>query len=458
MPVLRDFTILTGADGAFDREFSIGVGATDNVERRSLRLAFNTGGRHANGGALLMFCVKGLTRTEAHPEVSINGQRVGEIASYAPREEPEYPPNTHHWHTQTIAFDAGLLENGNGPDNTLEIASVPTLWHDREGLQEDFSVRSIVCFFPQRAGSDSWLEDVGSGIVSVVTAIGTFITGAVDVITTIFNAIIEVIESTVGWLIDALAFLVELTFSIPIIGRITKWLWNAVLTGFWAVAAGGLVDFLGAVVGILPEKKLRLCVIILRDENGDPVEDPANVVPWLQNTIDIFRREANVRVIPSAPFQFDSAFADGEVATEDWVLTQGRGSNDANVLDVECDGGMALADLGAAGGQFDLIASTTGFYSNGRRLIGYGAPVVVFIVRSVVGSQDGCSLGPLTDYVVVESGLGPGNNVMAHEIGHACSLWHVDDTTNLMNPDDAETQLSRFQVALLRSSRHVSYS
>jgi hypothetical protein len=47
---------------------------------------------------------------------------------------------------------------------------------------------------------------------------------------------------------------------------------------------------------------------------------------------------------------------------------------------------------------------------------------------------------------------------MAHEIGHACSLWHVDDETNLMNPDDADTQLSRFQVALLRTSRHVSYS
>jgi len=452
MAVLRDFTVITGASGAFDEEFAVGRGGTATVESRPLRLAFNTGGRRSRGGALLMFSVKGLTRTDASPQVRINGQRVGEIAVYTPGADPEFPDNSSHWYSQTIAFDAGVLNNGNGLGNTLEIDSVGTLWRDREGTREDFSVRSLVCFFPQRSDSgSSFIEDVASGI-------GTAITGFVDVVTTVVNAVIEVFESTVGWLIDVLAFFGELLFSIPVIGRLLKWAWNLGLTGFWAVSPLGIVDFLGALVGILPEKKLRLCAIILRDELGDLLDEPEDIVPLLQNTIDIFRREANVRVIPSAPFQFDSAFAGREVATEEWVHTQSRGRNDASLIDVGCNEDAALEDLGTVGGRFELLASTTCLYSNARRVVGYGAPVVVFIVRSVGDGKTGCSLGPLTDYVTVEAGRPPRSTVIAHEVAHACNLWHVDDRTNLMDPDRTSNRLTRLQVALLRSSRHVSYS
>ena len=151
MPVLSDFTVLTGADGAFHTEFPIGYGATENVESRSLRLAFNTGGRHANSSALLMLSVKGLTRTNASPEVWINGHQIGVIQHYTPGSDPEFPDNSNHWYTQTIAFDAGFLDAGDGLDNTLEITSVFSLWDDREGSKEDFRVRDLICFFHQRS-------------------------------------------------------------------------------------------------------------------------------------------------------------------------------------------------------------------------------------------------------------------------------------------------------------------
>ncbi len=462
MPVLRDYTVITGADGAYDAEFALGAGNDPDIESRTLRFSFNTGGRRGSGGALLMFSVRGLTRTEGNPEVRINGQRIGEIARYTPGSNPEFPANSRYWFNQTIAFDAGLLDAGDGLANTLEFRTVATQYPGQEGSREDFTLKSIVCFFPQRSDSgQSWVEDALDGVASAVTwvvgGLGTVVTFVVNVITTVVNVLIEILDSTVGWIVAVLGFIVELSFAIPILGRLLKWIWNAGLTGFWFVAPLGLLDFLGSLVGVLPEKKMRVCTIILRDELGDPVDTRENLVPQLQNVVDIYKREANIRVIPSAPFQFDSAFGDPEVATEDWVHVQGRGSNNPDVLDVPCDGGILTRDLGTAGGQFELIASTECFYSNGRRVIGYGAPIIVFIVRSV-GSGGGCSLGPLTDYVVVERGRGPDSGTIAHEIGHACNLLHADDPSNLMNPDRSGNQLTRFQVAMVRASRHVSFS
>jgi hypothetical protein len=50
---------------------------------------------------------------------------------------------------------------------------------------------------------------------------------------------------------------------------------------------------------------------------GVAVAQKSDVVPHLQNAIDIYREEANIRVIPSKPFQYDSPFGDDETATED---------------------------------------------------------------------------------------------------------------------------------------------
>lgn len=90
-------------------------------------------------------------------------------------------------------------------------------------------------------------------------------------------------------------------------------------------------------------------------------------------------------------------------------------------------------------------------------------PVTVFIVAAVQCKQ-GCSNGPLSDYVVVETaGLNnPGephpHSLMMHEMGHACSLWHSLGKSNIMwrrrNRGDGAKW---FQSNLLRSSRHVTY-
>lgn len=293
-------------------------------------------------------------------------------------------------------------------------------------------------------------------VSNVVCVAWTWITTVVclvwDVVTTIVNAILETLESILGWVLSGLAVIVELVFAIPILGRALKWVWNVVLTVVWGFV--GLVDAVFGLIGIRPEKKLRLCTVILRDEKGVPVAQPADVVPHLQAAIDIFREEANVRVIPSKPFQYDSGFADDETATEDWIHVA-SGNAPAELLDVDCGAGAAGEDLWLTGSYAELLSITDCFYGKWRRVVGYGAPIIVIVTRSVGGrNRLGCSLGPLSDYVTIEGG----NPIcLAHEVGHACSLWHVDGANNLMNSACGRTELDWWQVLLVRDSRHVSY-
>lgn len=273
-----------------------------------------------------------------------------------------------------------------------------------------------------------------------------------DVITTAINAIIETAESIVGWVLSLFSGFVILLFLIPVVGRLVKWIWNILLTALWFVV--GILDFLVCLAGVKPEKKLRVSALILKDTSG-PVANRSSVVTQLQHAVDVFASQANVRVIRSWPLQYDSGLAGNETANDGWVTEMPEPSGDS-ILNVGCNLVAAGEDLWIAGVKFELLAAIRMVYGNFRRLIGYGAPVPIFVVKdSGPPSTIGCSLGPLADYVTVEGG----NPVcIAHELGHACNLWHVNDSNNLMYIGSCNGQrLSRFQIAMLRASRHVTY-
>ena len=80
------------------------------------------------------------------------------------------------------------------------------------------------------------------------------------------------------------------------------------------------------------------------------------------------------------------------------------------------------------------------------------------MVRDVLGKA-GCSLGPLVDYVTVDMGAlkSRTRRVLVHELGHACGLPHSGAAENLMLPKRMGERLQPWQVAVLRTSRHVSY-
>ena len=90
--------------------------------------------------------------------------------------------------------------------------------------------------------------------------------------------------------------------------------------------------------------------------------------------------------------------------------------------------------------------------------ISFTFPVTVFVVRSLASGVLGCSMSAIGDYAVIDQAGLLDNVTLAHEIGHACSLWHSRTSSNIMYKSaPAGEGVKWFQKNLLRSSRHVQY-
>lgn len=234
----------------------------------------------------------------------------------------------------------------------------------------------------------------------------------------------------------------------------------------------GIPGWIAYSFGIRWPMKIRLRVVILRDQNNDLVADPKDVLPSIQEAQEIFKQEANIRIEPD-PF------------TKDFFLSPPTAAP-KEVLDVRCGSGALLDEFGAAGRYFNRwkASRASSFF------VGYATPLTVFIVNDIRGKK-GCSLGPLVDYVTVDlSGLSgpadpcagkpvdpgtpPGEDedddgpivihghsgsdahrTMAHEIGHACGLTHAKSCRNLMHTPP-NTSMTKRQQVWVRNSRYVS--
>lgn len=183
-------------------------------------------------------------------------------------------------------------------------------------------------------------------------------------------------------------------------------------------------------------KKLKLRIVVLRDERGVPLATNEEVLPAFDEARRILGRAAGVSV----------------EAAEWRVVTAPHGAP-KEALDCHCTDGAWRDDLGVAGDFYrSLMAKTTA-----GTLTGYGAPITVFIVRSI-STHNGCSLGAAADYVTLEAKmLKSSRRLLVHEVAHACGLWHTKRPNNLMIPKGPGEELTGWQAAILRTSRHVTY-
>jgi hypothetical protein len=243
----------------------------------------------------------------------------------------------------------------------------------------------------------------------------------------------RVVCEVVNVALDALGGILGLIFAIPILGRLLRQIWSAVLDLIWRIVGliGALLDWLG----VDWEKKYRICIIIL-SKQGRPLTSEAALTPTIQSAQAIWKSAANVKLIVEAVHEV--------------ISTDERDRN----LVVECDFGAWTDDLFLTGSNFELYGNVYCFDGAGRRLIGWASPVVVFVVEDVVNKR-GCSLGPFADYVTIEA-ASPG--CLAHELGHAVyPWWHHSDPVNLMHSSCNGTQLREWQRILMRNSRHITY-
>jgi len=343
-------------------------------------------------------------------------------------------------------------------------------------------IANIVCVF--WTWVSNWVCYAWEWVKNIVCVAWKYITKFIcvvaDAFTSVLNllaAVLDIILSIIGGVI---AFVVDIITSIPFIGRAIEWFLNGVKTVFYAIISWpeAILTFFG----IMPEKKLKLLVIIQRDSERKPVVSNMNVVYRdIQYLINTFRAEMNIRVLPTDIIMYKSAFADDNISPEDYVITDDGVSSD-RTLDVCCDACAFGDDLTSIGSSFNIMMARLAFSTNGRRLLGYGAPIIAFAVRSYTDGKAGCSIGPLSDYVTIKFNekangetmpngpLFPNDQLthdklldavsdLAHEVGHCCYLPHYpSQNDNLMDPGPPRTgHLNVWQKIMVRTSRHVTY-
>lgn len=261
------------------------------------------------------------------------------------------------------------------------------------------------------------------------------------VIVTVGKWVARVVCEVGNFILDVVGFIVNLILSIPIIGGIIRTILNWVTEIIWRLV--GLVDFFASWAGIRLRKKMYFGVVVPKVD-GNAIASDADIMNQVNAAIQFYDQTCNINMIFS-----------GICHTDVPVPKEG--------LTVGCDAGGFFNDWWLAGSYFEFASATCKFTDGFRRVIGYGAEIVVFIVENVTpdppsNNTRGCSFASTHNYVVVETGSRVSNFMASHEIGHACWLPH-DSGTNLMNPDVPFTgpTLTALQIATVRSSKHCVY-
>src|SRR5687768_9364998 len=187
---------------------------------------------------------------------------------------------------------------------------------------------------------------VGWTWVAYLVCVGwTWVTTAICVAWDTTVTVVDVINITLGglglgWLANLAATLIELLFLIPGLGPVLQWIWNIALTV--ASFLVGLLDSAAYLIGIRPQKKLRVCTVIFADSKGNPVAAADDVVNALNATIDIYFREMNVLVIRSAPFQYSTGFLRPPAADASWITTRQVADDQLTACCNQCMAGEEL--------------------------------------------------------------------------------------------------------------------
>ena len=271
----------------------------------------------------------------------------------------------------------------------------------------------------------NWVTETVCKVVEILVKVTKTIVETVCVLVTTFTKLVLFfIEKVLVLVLRLVCFWVDFISN-----------WVEIITA----AVAGILEFLTCMLGLGVRKHLHICVTVLANSDGVPVVDPKQVAEVLREARRIIGRRMNVSL---------------HVLGEKTV----RVSDD--VLDVTaCNAGQLFS-----GDAVDLSSESSGSFAD---LLGCGDSLVdvaegfvhnvldVIFIRDIIEGDDvGCHI-PGTDYVIIDqsaTGL-----VLAHEIGHACDLWHVSGKNNLMNHNTADDQVKKWQRCIFRRARFVSF-
>jgi hypothetical protein len=138
---------------------------------------------------------------------------------------------------------------------------------------------------------DWWPCSWGCKLITWVCVAWVWISNIVCVAWTTIVTAVCVAWEVISVIVTPLTWLVEIILAIPIIGRLIDEIINLVTMIVWRVV--GLIDAVLTLIGIRPLKKLRLCIVILRDEKGNPTTTAATLQPAIDTARQIYRDAAN---------------------------------------------------------------------------------------------------------------------------------------------------------------------
>ena len=180
-----------------------------------------------------------------------------------------------------------------------------------------------------------------------------------------------------------------------------------------------------------PEKKLRINIVILQDPQANPVVSTADLDTAIEYAKSSFKKNFNTRLLP---YKTDQQFAE---------VLQKKAPHEA------------LYTKGSIDALWEEFTITGSFFAS--NLSGLFYPVTAFVVLDI-DHASGCSLGPLSDYVTLDPEEAKNDSTLAHEIAHACGLWHLTSKSNLLwRTSGRGDEVKWWQKNIFRSSRHVTY-
>lgn len=225
------------------------------------------------------------------------------------------------------------------------------------------------------------------------------------------------------------------------VGNFVRGVANAVFQAVkWVVhTVVGLLDGILTLIGWMPWKKISVQGVILVDEKREPLADRDAVQAVIDLAASVFADQMHVRLIQPGHVTILA-----EIPPKD-------------VLEPGCDASILGAQFTSVGAWF----RSHQWPSPAGTFLGYGHPVTVFVVRDVIGKMGCAPPGFLADYAVIDPDALSGDEgarlTLAHEVGHACNLWHWDGTLMKKEHSGRPRTLRRWQKALFRGSPHVTY-